>query len=105
MIVDTGSSDNTVEKIKTFFRSYNKKGFIKTSPFVNFEETRNLALELAYCFFKGEYIFFIDADMILVDNGFDKTTLEKDLYYITQLNKNLVYKNCRIIKNNPKFLL
>lgn len=44
-ILDTGSSDNTVELIKRSFGS--TPGHIYTEPFVDFASTRNRVLELA----------------------------------------------------------
>ena len=44
-ILDTGSTDNTVENIKRILK--NKKGNLFQEPFINFGESRNRCLELA----------------------------------------------------------
>jgi hypothetical protein len=49
VILDTGSTDNTIENIRQVLK--NKKGQIYSEPFINFRESRNRSLELAkhYC--------------------------------------------------------
>jgi len=51
VILDTGSTDNTIENIKKILVS--KKGCIYSEPFINFRESRNRSLDLAkhYCKF------------------------------------------------------
>ena len=44
-VLDTGSTDNTVEIVKDVFK--NKRGNLYEEPFINFRESRNRALELA----------------------------------------------------------
>jgi glycosyltransferase involved in cell wall biosynthesis len=67
VIVDTGSSDNTIKKIKEFMKDV--PGELHECPWQNFEYNRNQALDLARS--KGDYILFIDADEQLVfDKGF-----------------------------------
>ena len=45
-IVDTGSSDNTIEKITEFMKNNNIKGQVLQHHFVNFGLTRSFALEM-----------------------------------------------------------
>ena len=44
-VLDTGSTDNTLEIVKDVFK--NKRGNLYEEPFINFRESRNRALELA----------------------------------------------------------
>ena len=44
-IVDTGSSDNTIEKITEFMKNNNIEGEVLQHHFVNFGLTRSFALE------------------------------------------------------------
>lgn len=104
VIIDTGSDDNTIEKIKNFFINYNIKGIIKKSNFINFEHNRNEALKLCYdtCD-KNSYILLLDADMILMMEKDIKHLLIKDCYTILQEDETYSYRNIRIVKNNNKY--
>jgi len=98
-ICDTGSTDNTIDVIKTYFDNKNIKGKIITEPFRNFEYNRNISLQS--CFGMSDYILLLDADMELKINNFDKSTINNfDRYAIFQGNDTYFYQNIRIIKNN-----
>ena len=98
-ICDTGSTDNTVSVIKDFFNSKNMEGKIIYENFINFEYNRNYALNA--CKNMADYILFMDADMVMINNNFDKNTLLKwDVFCIFQGYENFLYPNIRIIKNN-----
>ena len=98
-ICDTGSTDNTIELIKQYFQEKNIPGKIVQEPFQDFAYNRNFALQ--NCEGMSEYILFMDADMQLIINDFDKNIL-KDFghFYILQGTENFYYKNTRIVKNN-----
>ena len=101
-ICDTGSTDNTVELIKTYFRERNIPGRIVYETFKNFCHNRTIALKS--CVGMSDYILLLDADMILVnDNHFDKSKLNLDYYYILQGSAAFYFKNIRIVKNNGLF--
>jgi len=101
-ICDTGSTDNTIELINEFFSKKNINGLIVQEPFINFSHNRNVALKS--CFGMSDYILFLDADMILKINNFDKKSLWKhDFFYILQGSDSFYYQNTRIIKNNNLF--
>ena len=76
VICDTGSTDNTIDIIKEFFKGSNVSGILKTSSFIDFEQSRNEALGLCSNF--GDYILLMDADMVLKIGTFDKNKLIKD---------------------------
>ena len=99
-ICDTGSTDNTVEIIQTFFKEKNISGKICREPFKDFCHNRNFALQK--CKGMSDYILFLDADMILeVNNKFDKNTLKSaDTFSILQGNPDFYYQNVRIVRNN-----
>ena len=101
-ICDTGSSDNTIELIKTYFENKNIPGIIVSEPFKNFAHNRNFALKSALGM--SDYVLLMDADMILEIKNFNKKNLQNyDSCYILQGNNNFYYQNLRIVKNNELF--
>ena len=60
VISDTGSTDDTVNIIKTFFDEKNIKGEISIDEWKDFGHNRTVALEKAYN--KTKYLFIFDAD-------------------------------------------
>lgn len=98
-ICDTGSSDNTIEVIETFFNSNNIVGKIVKEPFKNFEYSRNFALNS--CIGLSDYILLLDADMSLKIGNFNKKMLVNyDTIHILQGCDDFYYANSRIIKNS-----
>jgi len=77
IIVDTGSSDNTIELIEAFFRAHRVPGQVYRRTWRNFGENREEALQLARP--HGDYTMFIDADEVLVgENGVALTRAHGD---------------------------
>ncbi|MCH9613346.1 MAG: hypothetical protein SP1CHLAM54_03450 [Chlamydiia bacterium] len=77
VIVDTGSSDRTIEIIKQCMQDI--PGELHQRPWKNFGYNRNEALELALG--KGEYILFLDADETLsIDENFSLNGLNQLAY-------------------------
>lgn len=67
VICDTGSTDDTVEKIRTFFAARNIPGVIAHTTFQDFEQARNFALDAARdSDLEFDYLLLCDADMELV---------------------------------------
>jgi len=98
-ICDTGSTDNTVEIIREYFKEKGKPGLVYTEPFQNFGYNRTHALNAAKPW--GIYALLLDADMKLkIDPAFDKTKLVADGYQIIQGNGGLEYYNLRIVKTD-----
>jgi len=107
-ICDTGSTDNTVEIIRTFFDKVGITGKIVEEPFRNFEYNRNYALKQCYGMDNADYILFLDADMVLhinKDTSINdfKKSMDKDAYYLLQGNSKFHYQNLRIVKNTGNF--
>lgn len=105
-ICDTGSTDNTVDIIKEYFKKYNILGKIVFQEFKNFSQARNFALN--NCFNEdgspmSDYILLLDADMILEIKKKDINTFKKSLnmdsYNILQGTDTFYYNNTRIVKN------
>jgi tetratricopeptide (TPR) repeat protein len=105
-ICDTGSTDNTIEVIETYFRNKNIPGKIVQEPFRDFGYNRSFALKQCENMENADYILLMDADMILkVSKNFDLIEFKQklqdyDLYHVFQGSENFYYKNCRIVKNN-----
>jgi tetratricopeptide (TPR) repeat protein len=99
-ICDTGSTDNTIEIIESFFKLHDKPGKVVSEPFKNFAHNRNFALNA--CIGMSDYVLLLDADMILQNiQNFDKNFLKTaDTFYVLQGNDSFYYQNMRIVKNN-----
>jgi tetratricopeptide (TPR) repeat protein len=112
-ICDTGSTDNTIEIIETFFKSRNINGQIVKEPFRDFGYNRSFALKACEIssvpeVSKSTYILLLDADMIFWKNP-DITAeqfkqgLIADWYFVYQGTDDFFYKNTRIVKNQRGF--
>lgn len=64
LIFDTGSTDNTVEVVRSYFKKNKiKQAHIRQEPFINFAASRNRALELAEQQFpQADFILMLDAE-------------------------------------------
>jgi len=107
-ICDTGSTDNTIEIIESFFRSKSIPGKIIREPFRDFGYNRSFALK-ACEEIDAKYILLLDADMVLEVNDRDafrrELSLEdndpnyNDIFYIFQGSPTFFYKNVRVVRN------
>ena len=97
-ICDTGSTDNTVEYIKEYFKERNIPGEVHHEEFKNFGYNRTFALDK--CVGMSDYILLMDADMELIIKNFNKEMMTKNNYYILQGNDSFYYNNVRIVKND-----
>ena len=101
-ICDTGSTDDTVNIIKTYFSQKNIPGIIVHEPFKNFCHNRNFALKSALGL--SDYVLLMDADMKLEINNFTKQDLKfADSFNILQGNDSFHYPNMRIVRNNDLY--
>jgi glycosyltransferase involved in cell wall biosynthesis len=75
VIVDTGSTDDTIALIEREMRAYGIPGEVHSRPWVNFGVNRQQALELAVAANRGDWLLFIDADEELAFS--DPTFYEK----------------------------
>ncbi len=62
VIVDTGSTDDTIELIRREMSGYGIEGEVHERAWVNFGVNRQQALELAVAAGKADWLLFIDAD-------------------------------------------
>lgn len=68
LVLDTGSTDNTVEVSKQLFQAFDVHGFVIEQPFVDFSTSRNYAIDAAEELFpKAKFFLMIDAEWYLND--------------------------------------
>lgn len=98
-IVDTGSTDNTRDLIRDYFKDAGIPGKIRELPFINFEQARNAALVLARSSpFEYDYILLTDADMELVVEDKDfRDKLTAPVYNVVQKAGVISYGNTRLL--------
>ena len=102
VIIDTGSTDDTKERITKFFREWGIPGEIRDEPFEDFSQARNAALNwartLAFAY-QPTHILLMDADMELVVKDSEKFLgMEGGIAFEMYQNAgSLTYTNTRII--------
>ena len=108
VIVDTGSTDGTQDKIKNFFKNVGIEGELYEREWKNFGHNRSEALELAQKNSGCDYSLMIDADEILnFEPGFDpvkfKEGLTADLYNIFSMFGGTKYHRPQMTSNHKPF--
>jgi glycosyltransferase involved in cell wall biosynthesis len=102
VVCDTGSTDDTVTRIREEFAKRGVAGEVYSIPFVNFSQARNEALARGrVCTGAFQYFLFADADMELVvkDEGFT-ARLEAPAYIVRQRGGPLSYYNVRLLRRD-----
>lgn len=107
VIVDTGSTDGTQQKIKDFFDRNGIPGELHESEWKNFGYNRTEALEFAQKT-EHDYSLMIDADEVLVyEPGFDpvkfKESITADLYNIFAQFGQTRYHRPQMTSNRKRF--
>lgn len=103
IVVDTGSSDDTLVKLDRLFKDAGKPLEIHHAPFENFEQARNQALKLARSSRQEwDYLLLSDADMQLVVVKPDwKDGLKDPGYNMKQIaGGSLGYFNMRLVSRD-----
>jgi FkbM family methyltransferase len=105
VISDTGSTDNTKEKIHTFFKEKNIPGELFEDPWQNFGYNRTIALKHAYN--KTDYLLIFDADDEIVGD-FQLPNFEpgsgKDAYNLQFGDRcGIQYTRIQIVNNRKKW--
>ena len=105
VIIDTGSRDKTIKKIKSLMKNrFKVPGELHERPWVDFSHNRNEALEIAET--KGDYVMFMDADDIFrPQKGFDLDFLNYgyDSYFAYFRIYNSRFKRCLIVDSSHGF--
>lgn len=101
-IMDTGSSDKTIDVIKAWAERNNIQGIVTEGEFQNFAHARNLALNGALkSNLDFTHLFFLDAGMVLSNpspEGAANLQLPGGFHYtMEQKSGNVSYFNTRIV--------
>jgi glycosyltransferase involved in cell wall biosynthesis len=102
VIADTGSTDDTIERIEKFFDARGICGKIVKTKFKNFEQARNFALDEAAHVVRSGHFLLMDADMeLVVEAGVDPfVDLDGASYDIVQKAGTISYHNRRLLRAN-----
>lgn len=101
VIYDTGSTDDTVAKIRAFMDARGIPGTIVMGYFESFGQARNAALDAARASgFQYDYLLFCDADMEFVDESADtfrELLTGAAAYTVMQKSAGVHYANVRLL--------
>jgi glycosyltransferase involved in cell wall biosynthesis len=108
VVVDTGSTDNSIEVVKKWGETNGVETYVFERPFDNFENSRNHSFGKAREIFLSKndddtyYNFWLDFDeQMEISTNFNKNKLDKDLYMLnTYINQMRYTRNevCRLDK-------
>ena len=100
-ICDTGSTDNTISEIESFFAEEGIPGSIHRHEWKDFGHNRTLAFEMAYN--TSDYAFVWDADDEIVGQ-FTLPQLTEDWYRFTFGARGCTqYRRCQLFNNRKKW--
>ncbi|MGQ0467613.1 MAG: glycosyltransferase [Sporichthyaceae bacterium] len=102
VVVDTGSTDDTVEIVERTMRAAGVPGEVVRGEFRNFEQARNDALDAARASeLEFDYILLCDADMDFhVDDANFRARLTGPAYRLLQRNTGIGYMNMRVVRRD-----
>jgi hypothetical protein len=101
VICDTGSTDDTKEKIIEFFERKGIAGELIEHKWQDFAHNRTLALNAAYN--KTDYLFLFDADDRISGDFKLPTNLSKDKYLYKFGTSNFSYNRPNLLSNRKKW--
>lgn len=101
VICDTGSTDDTMNIIKTFFLAKGIPGEMYQDSWSDFGHNRTLALQRAYQ--KTDYLLIFDADDAFHGNLKLPPKIEKDMVHLFFDGRGIRYKRPLILNNQKKW--
>ena len=111
VIVDTGSTDGTIELIKKTAAKYSVRGSVFEDNWVNFGHNRSRAAKLTHDYAKKRsfeldrtYMLCLDADMVLRDVGFKRTDLRLPSYALEQRCGDMRWANTRLCRLDHEWI-
>ena len=93
-IVDTGSVDHTPELVEALLSHL--PGQLHRQPWVDFATNRNALLDIASP--TADYLLLLDADMTVIDEGFDRFALTADVYGV-EVRGGLTYRMPYLVRS------
>lgn len=99
-ISDTGSTDNTMDLIRAFFKERGVPGHIEQVEWRDFGFNRTLSLQMA--FNKTDYLFIFDADDSIHGDFRMPRDLTHDAYQL-KLGQSFVYLRTLIVNNRKRW--
>jgi teichuronic acid biosynthesis glycosyltransferase TuaG len=94
IVIDDGSTDNTVDFIKTMANVEERIKFFENNQNQGVSATRNRGIALA----AGKWIAFLDSD-----DMWDKSKLEKQLFYADKHNAEFVFTGSSFVNERGNF--
>ncbi len=107
-LIDTGSTDNTIEVVKNWGQENNIETHVFERPFDNFENSRNYSIQMAREVTKDRgndyWGFWLDADeTIEILPTFNKNGINKDLYMFNTYINAMKYTRNECFKLDKPF--
>jgi glycosyltransferase involved in cell wall biosynthesis len=103
VISDTGSTDNTKEIVKEFFKKHNVPGKLVEHKWEDFGTNRTLALQACWKVRKHfDYIWVFDADDLVDGNLIFPESKEPDMYSL-KYGSGFTYNRNQVFKATEKF--
>lgn len=109
-VVDTGSTDDSVEVVKKWGEENGIETYVFERPFDNFENSRNYSFEKAREMFLSKkdghtyYNFWLDFDeQLIIDKTFNKQSINKDLYMFNTFIKQMKYTRNELVRLDMDF--
>lgn len=97
-ILDTGSTDSTIDLIIHLAKQYNVPCVVDQHPFENFKTSRTRTVRNAKINFpQADYALLSDADFVWKITKFDTRVLVDHMYIVKQFNANMSYWNLRMV--------
>jgi hypothetical protein len=103
IVCDTGSTDNTCDIVKNFFREKNIPGELYVDEWKGFDKNKTLMFQRAYK--KTDFVLHLDADDFLVGN-FNKNLLiesKHDIYDFNYIRGTSKFKTSSLYNNKIKW--